>query len=35
MAAMTDSDKSYLIYMALQLLEIKRLLSPTGSIYLH
>ncbi|MCY4288603.1 MAG: site-specific DNA-methyltransferase [Aestuariivita sp.] len=34
-AAMTDSDKSYLIYMAARLLEIHRLLKPTGSIYLH
>ncbi|MXW46851.1 MAG: hypothetical protein F4Z63_12755 [Gammaproteobacteria bacterium] len=35
MAAMTDSDKSYLIYMAIRLLEMRRLLKPTGSIYLH
>lgn len=34
-AAMTDSDKSYLIYMAIRLLEMRRLLKPTGSIYLH
>ncbi|MBC6403465.1 MAG: HNH endonuclease [Hyphomonadaceae bacterium] len=34
-AAMTKSDKSYLIYMAARLLEMKRLLKPTGSIYLH
>ncbi len=34
-AAMTDSDKSYLIYMAVRLLEMHRLLKPTGSIYLH
>ena len=34
-AAMTKSDKSYLIYMAVRLLEMKRLLNPTGSIYLH
>ncbi len=34
-AAMTDSDKSYLIYMAIRLLEMHRLLKPTGSIYLH
>ncbi|MCY4153281.1 MAG: site-specific DNA-methyltransferase [Aestuariivita sp.] len=34
-AAMTDSDKSYLIYMAARLLEMYRLLKPTGSIYLH
>ncbi len=35
LAAMTDSDKSYLAYMAARLLEIPRLLTPTGSIYLH
>ena len=35
LAAMTDSDKSYLIYMAARLLEMHRLLKPTGSIYLH
>lgn len=34
-AAMTDSDKSYLIYMAVRLLEMQRLLKPSGSIYLH
>ena len=34
-AAMTNSDKSYLIYMAARLLEIKRILKDTGSIYLH
>ncbi|MCY4100171.1 MAG: DNA methyltransferase [Rhodobacteraceae bacterium] len=35
-AAMTDSDKSYLIYMAIRLLEMKRLLKPHGGgIYLH
>ena len=34
-AAMTPSDKSYLIYMAVRLLEMKRLMKPTGSIYLH
>ena len=32
---MKDSDKSYLIYMAVRLLEIRRLLKPTGSVYLH
>ncbi len=32
---MTNSDKSYLIYMAVRLLEMQRLLKPTGSIYLH
>ena len=34
-AAMTNSDKSYLIYMAIRLLEMHRLLKPTGTIYLH
>ena len=34
-AAMTNSDKSYLIYMAIRLLEMHRILKPTGSIYLH
>ena len=34
-AAMTNSDKSYLIYMAARLLEMKRILKDTGSIYLH
>ena len=35
LAAMTNSDKSYLTYMAARLLEMKRVLKPTGSIYLH
>ena len=35
LAAMTDSDKSYLAYMAARLLEMRRVLRPTGSIYLH
>ncbi len=35
MAAMTPSDKSYLAYMAVRLLEMHRILKPTGSIYLH
>ncbi len=35
MAAMTPSDKSYLAYMAARLMEMPRLLKPTGSIYLH
>ena len=35
LAAMTASDKSYLVYMAMRLLEMRRLLKPTGSIYLH
>lgn len=34
-AALTSSDRSYLIYMAVRLLEMHRLLKPTGSIYLH
>lgn len=33
--AMSNSDKSYLIYMAVRLLEMKRILKSTGSIYLH
>lgn len=35
LAAMTDSDKAYLAYMAARLLEMPRLLRATGSIYLH
>ncbi len=31
----SDSMKSYLIYMAIRLLEMRRLLRPAGSIYLH
>ena len=31
----SDSMKSYLIYMVMRILEMKRLLKPTGSIYLH
>ena len=34
-AAMTNSDKSYLVYMAVRLLEMKRILKDSGSIYLH
>ena len=34
-AAMSDSDKSYLIYMAIRLIEMHRILKTTGSIYLH
>ena len=34
-AAVSDSDKSYLIYMAVRLLEMWRVLKDTGSIYLH
>ena len=35
LAAMTPSDKSYLVYMAARLLELRRVLKPTGSIYVH
>ena len=35
LAAMTGSDKSYLVYMAARMLELHRVLKPTGSIYLH
>ena len=35
LAAMTDSDKSYLAYMAARLLEMPRVLKSTGSLYLH
>ena len=35
LAAMTNSDKAYLAYMAVRLLEMHRLLKPTGSLYLH
>jgi len=35
LAAMSDSDKSYLAYMAARLLEMQRVLKPSGSIYLH
>ena len=31
LAAMTDGDKSYLTYMAARLLELRRILKPTGS----
>lgn len=34
-AAMSKSNMSYLIYMSVRLLEIKRILKPTGSVYLH
>ena len=34
-AAMSKSDKSYLIYLAVRLLEMHRLFKPTLSIYLH
>ena len=34
-AAMSNSDKSYLIYMAVRLLEMHRILKDSGSIYLH
>ena len=35
LAAMTPSDKSYLAYMAVRLLELHRLLKPTGCLWLH
>ena len=35
LVAMTGSDKSYLAYMAARLLELHRVLKPTGSMYLH
>lgn len=35
LAAMTDSDKSYLAYMAVRILEMRRILKSAGSIYLH
>ncbi len=35
LAAMTASDKAYLVYMAARLLEMHRLLKPSGTIYLH
>ena len=35
LAAMIGSDKSYLAYMAARLLEMRRILKPSGSIYLH
>jgi len=35
LAAMGKSDKSYLVYMAIRILEIHRILKPAGSVYLH
>ena len=35
LAAMTPSDKSYLAYMAVRLLEMRRVLKLTGCIYVH
>ena len=35
LAALTPSDKSYLAYMAIRLLEMRRLLKASGTIYLH
>ncbi len=35
LAASTSSDKSYLVYMAVRLLEMRRILKTDGSIYLH
>ncbi|MBF2761377.1 MAG: site-specific DNA-methyltransferase [Ectothiorhodospiraceae bacterium AqS1] len=34
-AAQRDSDKAYLLYMAPRLLEMHRILKPTGSLWLH
>ena len=34
-AAMSRSDQSYLVYMAARLLEMRRVLRETGSIFLH
>lgn len=34
-AVPVDSDKAYLVYMSVRLLEMHRILKPTGSIYLH
>ena len=34
-AVMSKSNMSYLIYMSVRLLEMKRILKPTGSVYLH
>jgi len=35
LAVMTKNDRSYLSYMAIRLLEMRRILKPSGSIYLH
>lgn len=35
LAATTNSDKSYLVYMSVRLLEMHRILKSSGSIYLH
>ena len=35
LATMTASDKFYLVHMAMRLVELHRLLKPTGSIYMH
>ena len=34
-ATMSNEDKSYLYYMSIRILEMKRILKPNGSIYLH
>lgn len=34
-AALSNSDKAYLIYIAVRLLELHRVLKDTGSLYLH
>ena len=35
LAAINKSDKAYLVYMAARILELHRVLKPTGSLYLH
>ena len=35
LAAITNSDKSYLAYMTIRMLEMHRILKPSGSLYLH
>ena len=35
LASMNDSDKAYLAYMSPRMIELQRILKPTGSIYLH
>ena len=35
LAATSASDKSYLVYMAVRLLELRRILKRSGSVYLH
>ena len=35
LASMNDSDKAYLAYMSPRMIELQRILKPTGNIYLH